>query len=145
MRQKQDSLEALQSCKILNWGRQKLMDRCNSSLTKLSLQIMLKVSYSICCHAGTVSKPFSEMYLWHAVSASEGPTCAVFSSSSVPTSISCGPCPLFISLVLPFNWELSLNNIFDMFCLLLAWLQCVGSCSSILMEPIWVGNAFTPA
>lgn len=31
-----------------------------------------------------------------------------------------------------------------MFCLLLAWLQRVGSCSSILVEPIWVGNAFAP-
>lgn len=31
-----------------------------------------------------------------------------------------------------------------MFCLLLAWLRRVGSCSSILVEPIWVGNAFAP-
>lgn len=31
-----------------------------------------------------------------------------------------------------------------MFCLLHAWLQCVGSCSAILVEPSWAGNAFAP-
>lgn len=60
------------------------MDSCNSSLLKLSLQIMLKVSYSICCHAGTVSKRFSEIYSGPAVSAAEGPARAALSDSSNP-------------------------------------------------------------
>lgn len=81
---KQDSSGAEPSSKILNRGCQKLMDSCNSSLLKLSLQIMLKVSYSICCHAGTVSKRFSEIYSGPAVSAAEGPARAALSDSSHP-------------------------------------------------------------
>lgn len=104
---KQHSSGAESSSKILNRGCQKLMDSCNSSLLKLSLQIMLKVSYSICCHAGTVSKRFSEIYSGPAVSAAEGPACAALSDSSPPLpSISRRPCCLFFLISLSTSTQL---------------------------------------